>query len=72
MKRVCCICNRVMGHVEPYDNHGATHSYCSRCYRILNLFVDKGASYYFVYGPTTVTIKDLNKKVRSRRIKLAN
>jgi hypothetical protein len=72
MKRVCCICNRVLGHVQPYENHGETHTYCSRCNKILNVFLDKDADYYFVYGPKTVTIKDFNKNVRSRRIQLAN
>ena len=72
MIRVCCICNKVLGHKEPYENHGLSHTYCCKCNKILNLFVDRGASYYFVYGPKTVTIKSHDVPMRPRRIKLAN
>lgn len=34
MIRVCCICKKVVGAIEPLDDKSITHGYCEECYAI--------------------------------------
>lgn len=35
MKIVCSVCERVMGHKAPYEDHRESHTYCGQCFSIM-------------------------------------